>query len=143
MLPILLTVWNFLTKYYKIILPILAVIVLYFSFTHYISSIKKEAYNNGVQHQIEVQAKDIAREDASNRKFEKLLRNIIEQYGVAAVNKALDRVKEQTLYQDKIKTVVLNNPIYKQCIVDKEVLEYRNKIRAQGPSITIEIPKWG
>lgn len=75
----------------------------------------------------------IADEDAKNRKFEAKLADIVSTYGKKAAEEAAERVKNETVYTNKIERIVNNNSIYQECKVDQEVLDSRNAIRELGP----------
>lgn len=119
---------------YQLIGAVLALGLLFIAFKVYIASIKHEAYNNGVVAERKIWNKKIDEENARNRAFESTLRNIITDYGENAVREAAARIKTETVYIDRIKTQVLTDVKYKECLVDENIIEARNSIRANGPT---------
>lgn len=124
---------------WKWLVPVLLILTtLGLGYWKYTSDIDN-AYNNGITKgttdtnnswnaRIEEEAK-------RNKEFELVLRNIITEFGEKAVQEAAARVTKETVYRDRISTIVKNNPVYDQCVIDKDIIDNRNSIRALGPQL--------
>lgn len=126
--------WIILKNNWKYIGVAIAILGLYLSATSYIGSIKKQAYNNGVEVTNKQWNNKVAEEERRNRIFEKKLEDIVGGYGERAVVKAAQRMKTSVVEVEKVKTIVHNNTKYQQCKVDDSIIESRNIIRAKGPT---------
>lgn len=90
-------------------------------------------YNKGVQTERHVWEERIKAESAKNVKTTQYIATNVVQYGEATKKKAEVRVKKETVYKDRIFTLVKEMPA--DCKVSQEVLDNRNAIRAQGPKL--------
>lgn len=142
MLPVglglkLLGIWNpikeFFKNNWKWIVPLILVVLFYFFITDKINDAREEGYTAGIAFEKSEQAKRVAIENESNRKFEAMLNTSISKFGRKAVEEAIQRVSKETVYKEKITTMVRDNPIYQDCKVEQEVLDARNEIRRLGP----------
>lgn len=132
----LLAIKMFFGKYWKYIAILVAVIGLVWGFNSYIGNIKKNAYNNGVTVTNTKWNSRIEEENKRNREFEQRLSVIVEKFADKVAKSTEERNKLAIVYRDNIQTIVKDNPVYTQCVVDKEIIDNRNKIREQGPSST-------
>ena len=118
---------------------LLVAITIYITFTAWLSGVKKESYNNGFT-VAEKQIKDLQKKETEkNKKITEDIRLMIQTFGKQAVEKAIDRNKQQNTYKETIIERVKNNPIYSQCVADEETIKHRNAVRAMGPEVTIDI----
>jgi len=112
---------------------LIGAIALFTSAWYYIQGVKKDAYDTGVKDEHARYEQVISNEEAKNRQFEDQLNKAITQFGQKAVSAAADRVKKETVHTHTIETIIRDNPIYKDCKADKEVIDNRNAIRSLGP----------
>lgn len=130
---------KFVKNNWKWLLPLVAVVVLYFWGSHEFNKVKEAAYKQGVVAENTRWNKLVAEEDKRNREFEAKLADMITKYGYTVIDKSAKRVEKETTVKEQIKTIVQNNPVYEQCVVDQSVIEKRNEIRRLGPSINRQI----
>lgn len=127
---------EFFLRNWKWLIPLIALIASFFI----VSNIY---YDKGVMDERVQWEEKVKKESESNRKFEKLIYDAIATFGADAVNKAIERTSKETVYKEKIQTIIKDNPIYSSCIVDQEVIDSRNAIRALGPKeeypVTVDI----
>lgn len=117
---------DFFLQNWKWIVPLIAIVIAFFVVSnHY--------YDKGVAEERASWEKRIKSEDIRNREFESKLNDTITKFGIKTIKEAEARVTKETFYKNKIETIIKNNPVYTQCLVDQEVLDSRNAIRAQGP----------
>lgn len=122
---------GFLKDNWKWVLPIILVIGAYWWHNKEID----KAYDRGVVAEAGRVKDLIEAEDARNREFEKNLAAQLAQYVLDNAAEDKVRVETETKSFHTIEQVIKNNPVFEQCIVDKEIIEERNKIRALGPKI--------
>jgi hypothetical protein len=122
----------FIGSNWKWLLPTVALIISFF----YVSD---KYYDKGVFEERARWEAKVAVEESKNRAFEALIINVVEKFGKNAVEEALKRVKTETVYRDKLQTIVKNNTVYTSCVVDQEVLDNRNAIRALGPEYPAKV----
>ena len=120
----LLGIRKFLLENWKIILPIVAVIAAFFM----VSNIY---YNKGVTTERQSWEDRVAHEQAKNEKTTKKTAVAVANYGENKQKEAEVRIKKETVYKDRIVTLVKELPA--DCKVSQEVLDSRNAIRAEGP----------
>lgn len=130
---------NFWKTNWKWLLPVvLFLATLGLGYWKYTSDIDN-AFNNGVTKGTTDTNNSwnarIEEENKRNKEFELLLRGIVTEFGEKAVKEAAARIGKETVYRDRISTIVKNNPVYDQCVIDKDVIDSRNSIRALGPQI--------
>ena len=125
--------YTFVLANLRWLLPVAGAIVLLLSAWWYVSSVKAEAYKQGVADEKARYEQIIAAEDKKNREFEAVLKNVITEYGQQAVAEAAKRVKKETIHTRSIETIIRDNPVYTECKADQQVLDNRNAIRSLGP----------
>lgn len=123
---------NFISNNWKWLLPTLALIISFFV-------VSDKYYDKGIAEERAKWEARVAVEDAKNREFEALIVNVVSTFGKNAVEEALKRVKTETVYRDRLQTIVKNNPVYTSCVVDQEVLNNRNAIRQLGPQYPAKV----
>ena len=117
---------DFFLLNWKWLVPLIAIIIAFFVVSnHY--------YDKGVTEERASWEKRIESEDIRNRKFESKINDAITKFGTKVKKEAETRVTKETIYKNKIETIVKENLVYTQCLVDQEILDSRNAIRAQGP----------
>jgi hypothetical protein len=117
---------EFFLRNWKWLIPTIALIVCFFV-------VSDKYYEKGRQEEKTYWEQKIKEEDARNRAFENRINIAISTFGKQTVEEALKRVEQETVYRDRIQTIVKSNPIYTQCVVDQDVINNRNAIRDQGP----------
>lgn len=127
------TIKQFVLDNWKILLPIILVIIAYFYISNLISNAKEEAYNKGVVAERTVWNNRVSEEDRKNREFEKIIRSAITDFGEKAVKEAAARISKETVYKNTIETLVKDNPVYVECKADQNLIDARNAIRDLGP----------
>lgn len=88
-----------------------------------------DTYNRGVLAERAVWVEKAEIQAKVNKEFELTLANTIKAYGLQVLDESAKRVDKETIYKNKIETIIKDNPIYIQCKVDQQVLDYRNNIR--------------
>ena len=125
--------------FWKIGGGIIVALTIYITFTTWLSGVKKESYNSGFT-AAEKQIKDLQKKETEkNKQITEDIRVMIETFGKHAVEKAIERNKQQNTYKETIIERVKNNPIYSQCIADEETINHRNAVRAMGPELVIDV----
>lgn len=124
----------FLGKYWKYIAVVLAIAGLVFSVYSYLGNIKEAAYNKGVVVTNNTWNKRIEQENEKNRELEASIAAMLEDFAGDIIAETSKRNTDSVVIKDHISTIIKDNPIYSQCIVDQEVVDNRNAIRAFGPS---------
>lgn len=127
--------WMFLKSNFKWIGPLLLLVAVAFFVNRAIGNMKEEAYNQGYAKKTEEVQKAVDEENKRNREFEQKLGDAITKYGNRVVEESARRNEKETIYQNKIQTIVTEKPIYTECRVDQEVTDARNEIRRLGPEI--------
>jgi uncharacterized protein YlxW (UPF0749 family) len=123
-------VWTILTKYWKYIAIILAVVAVYFFVVGKINHMKQEAYNHGVQDERTRVIKLIRDENQRNRQFEQTLQTSLDKFGAKLDATQRDRIVREVVYRNKLIKLVDNDPS-QQCKVNPEVTKLHNQIRAE------------
>lgn len=121
-------------KYKKYLLPLAVIVGLTISAFLLVNGLRKSAYNEGVHTERAAWVAKKAEAEAKNRAFESTLRDIVETFGKDAVEKAAKRVSKETVYLNKVESIIKEKPIYTECKADQEVIDSRNAIRAGVPS---------
>ena len=128
-------IFGFVKSNFKWLLPLFLLIAVAFFVNRAIGNMKEAAYNEGYAKKTEEVNKAIAEENKRNREFEQKLELAITNYGEKVVEQASIRNKKETVFTNKIQTIVTEKPIYTECKVDQEVTDARNEIRRLGPEV--------
>lgn len=120
---------SFIKKHWRIVLVILLVIAAYFWYNSKI----KEAFESGVETEAQRTKDLIKAEDERNREFEKNLAENIAEYVQNNREKDEIRVEKETKRFHTIEQIIKDSPNSNKCLVDQEIIDERNKIRALGP----------
>lgn len=128
-------IFGFVKSNFKWLLPLLLLVAVAFFVNRAIGNMKEAAYNEGYAKKTEEVNKAIAEENKRNREFEQKLELAITNYGEKVVEQAYIRNKKETVFTNKIQTIVTEKPIYTECKVDQEVTDARNEIRRLGPEV--------
>jgi len=116
-------------QYWKIIVPVLLVCLAYWYHTNAVDN----AYDSGVEAEQLANQERVGAQNKLNREMETRIKNAISTFGTDLVNQAAERTAAEVELTSKIETIMIDNPIYEQCVVDPEVLEIGNQIRNLGP----------
>lgn len=127
--------FGFIKSNFKWLLPLLLLAAVAFFVNRAIGNMKEAAYNEGYAKKTEEVNKAIAEENKRNREFEQKLELAITNYGEKVVEQTSIRNKKETVFTNKIQTIVTEKPIYTECKVDQEVTDARNEIRRLGPEV--------
>lgn len=123
---------NFISNNWKWLLPTVALVISFFV-------VSDKYYDKGVLEERTKWEERVKLEEANRKSFETLIANTVATFGKDAVEEALKRVEKETVYRDRIRTKVLNNPVYTSCVVEQSVIDDRNAIRAQGPGYPAKV----
>lgn len=126
---------SFMSKNWKWVVPVVAAILLSLLALRAYNNAIDAAYNKGKNDYKALIQKQIKTEDDKNREIERILSNNLTKFVDKINNEKDKRTEQSTVYHNTIKEIIKNNPVYEQCIVDKSVIEERNRIRALGPNI--------
>lgn len=124
---------KFFIANWKIIVPIMAAIALYFFVVDKIDDARVEGYNSGIAFQKAEHKKAIDEENEFNRKFEQKMGETLATFVENITREAQVRVVKENTLERRVETIVRDNPVYTQCVVDQEVIDARNEIRKLGP----------
>jgi hypothetical protein len=124
---------DFIKAYWKIILPILITVGLYFYHINAISNAKDEGISIGITQEAKRINNIIAKQDEKNRNFESNLNKDIVEIDKKLTRENSKRQNKEIVYRDRIKTEIVNNPIYQECKVEPSIVDSINNIRKLGP----------
>ena len=128
-LSILGVVQDFVKDNWKLIVPLILVALAY----NYHKNAVEDSFEAGVESERTANAAAIAELNDANRKFEQMLDDSISSFGERIANEAAVRTAAEIESKETIRTIIQNNPVYEQCVVDDAVIEELNNIRAKGP----------
>jgi hypothetical protein len=109
-------------KYWKIVLPVVIIIVEFFV-------VSNVYYNKGVTEERTKWEKKIEIEGEKNRKLTESIATQAVNYGELARKQDQVRVQKEIVHENSIKTIIQEKPIYKECKTDADVLKELNAIR--------------
>jgi hypothetical protein len=112
-------------QHWKIVLPVVIIVVQFFV----VSNIY---FDKGVDHERSKWEARIKAEAAKNEKLTNQIAEGTKQYGEAAAEEDKARVEKEIVYQNKIKTIIQEKPVYKECKTDEDVLSQLNALRSLG-----------
>lgn len=117
---------SFFLQNWRWLVPVIAIIIGFFV-------VRDHYYDKGIADERAYWVKRIKEEDIRNREFESKINDAITKFGTKTNKEAQTRVVKETFYKNKIETIIKDNPVYTQCLVNQEIVDSRNAIRAQGP----------
>lgn len=126
-------IFGFVKSNIKWIGPLLLLAAVAFFVNRAIDNMKEEAYNQGYAKKTEEVQKAVEEENKRNREFEQKLGDAISKYGERIVEESKRRIEKEKIYTNEIETIIKDNPVYQECVVDQQVTDARNKIRRLGP----------
>jgi hypothetical protein len=116
----------FLANWKWLVPLILAILGFLWTKSHY--------YNEGVQNERYAWESRIETEKENNRLLSEALAGSVEVFADIVNNRNEDRAEKETIRETKISTIVEEKPIYQQCLVDKEIIDEQNALKAMGPT---------
>lgn len=135
------SVARFIKSNWKWLLPLLAIIGLLIYHNIAVENAVNEGFIAGVRDEKDKQQALVNEQNKKNREFEALITTAIADFGKSIIQDTAKRTATEIKLRDNVTTIIRDNPIYQQCVVDLEVLEARNTIRELGPSIRMEIQR--
>lgn len=115
---------KFIQENWKILLPIAVLMAAFFI-------VSNTYYNRGVATERATWEARVKAEAAKNAKTTERIATTVVQYGEVKQKEAEVRIKKETVYKDRILTLIQEIPA--DCKVSQEILDSRNAIRAEGP----------
>lgn len=112
-------------KYWKIVLPVIIIIVEFFV-------VSNMYYNKGVNTERAKWEERIRVETEKNKKLTESIAASVANYGELAQKQDEARVEREVIHERKINTIIQEKPIYKDCKTDTDVLGELNAIRSAG-----------
>lgn len=115
----------FLTNW-KWLLPLILIIVGFlWTRDHY--------YDLGTNTERLVWEARIEAERKKNEELTKLLASSVQTFAESVDLRNEERTEKETIRETRINTIVEERPIYKECLVDQEVIDEQNDLKAMGP----------
>ena len=94
---------------------------------------KEHYYNLGQATEKAAWEEKIKIEAEKNQKLTEAISLSVSNFGTLAAKLDEARVRKETIHEERINTIIKDNPIYTECKVDQEVLNEQNAIKALGP----------
>lgn len=94
---------------------------------------KDHYYDLGQDDERVVWEKRIEEERKRNEELTKLLASSVDSFGKAVETRNEERRDKETVRETRINTIVEEKPVYKECMVDQEVIDEQNALKAMGP----------
>jgi hypothetical protein len=112
-------------KHWKIVLPVVIIIVEFFV-------VSNVYYNKGVTEERTKWEKRIQIEGEKNKKLTDSIASQAVNYGELARKQDQARVQKEVIHENSIRTIIQEKPVYKECKTDADVLKELNAIRGLG-----------
>lgn len=113
-------------KHWKVVIPI-AVASFAFLYT------KNHYYNQGLNEERSKWEQKVEAERKKNEHLTNVLVGNVFEFAELSKQRNEVRLEREIVKQNEIETVVKDNPIYEQCLVDKKVIEAQNQLKEMGP----------
>lgn len=94
---------------------------------------KDHYYDLGQDDERVVWEKRIEEERKKNEELTKLLASSVDTFGKVVETRNEERRDKETVRETRINTIVEEKPVYKECMVDQEVIDEQNALKAMGP----------
>lgn len=94
---------------------------------------KNHYYNLGQAEEKLVWEERIEEERLRNEALTQMLADSVKTFGEVVNTRNEERVEKETIRETRINTIVEEKPIYKECVVDQEVIAEQNALKAMGP----------
>lgn len=119
---------DFFLQNWKWLVPLILVVLAFFwTKNHY--------YDLGQSEERIVWEAKVEAERKRNEELSKLLASSVDTFGKAVETRNEERREVETIRETRIKTIVEEKPIYKECKVDQEVIDEQNALKAMGPKL--------
>lgn len=112
-------------KYWKIVLPVVIIIVEFFV-------VSNVYYDKGVKEERTKWEERIKIEAEKNRKLTESIAASVNNYGELARKQDQTRIQKEVVHENNIRTIIQEKPVYKECKTDADVLKELNAIRGLG-----------
>lgn len=115
---------DFVVKNWKIALPLIAVLVIFFW-------TKEHYYKKGSEDtRVEWEARVKKETDKNEKLNNKLIASLEERNKQFLEDKSSRQQREKT-HTERIETIIKQNPVYTQCVVDQAVLDSQNDLKGE------------
>lgn len=96
---------------------------------------KEHYYTLGQDTERAIWEEKVQKEAAKNKRLSDLLATSLNNFGKVVEKENEVRVQKETTHEKRINTIIQEKPIYTQCVIDKEVLDEQNALKALGPKL--------
>lgn len=118
---------EFFLNNWKWLVPlILAIAAFLWTRDHY--------YDLGTDTERATWEKRVEAERKRNEELTRLLGASVETFGKVVETRNEERRDTEIIRETRINTIVEDNPIYTECVVDQEVIDEQNALKAMGPT---------
>ena len=94
---------------------------------------KNHYYNEGKLEERGIWEARVDEERKRNLALTEALAGSVQIFGDIVEARNEDRVQRETVRETRISTIIEEKPIYQQCLVDQEVIDEQNALKAMGP----------
>lgn len=94
---------------------------------------KEHYYTLGQDTERVVWENKVKEETEKNKKLSDLLSVSLSNFGQLVQKESDTRVQKEITHEQRINTIIQEKPVYTQCVIDKEVLNEQNALKALGP----------
>lgn len=119
---------DFFLQNWKWLVPLAAVIAGFFW-------TKEHYYTQGREDCRVEWEKKVEKETKKNEKLTNQLVDNNKMVGEIFQKDKEERNNKETIHTSKIETIIKDNPVYTQCVVDKAILEEQNSMKNLGPKL--------
>lgn len=119
---------DFFLQNWKWLVPLAAVIAGFFWTKEYY-------YTQGREETRTEWEKKVEKETLKNEKLTNQLVDNNKMVGEIFQKDKEERNSKEVTHTSKIETIIKDNPVYTQCVVDKAILEEQNSIKNLGPKL--------
>jgi hypothetical protein len=117
---------EFFFNNWKWLVPLILVAIAFFwTKDHY--------YDLGKEEEKLVWEKKVEAERKKNEELTKALAKSVDTFGKVIETRNEERKDTEIIRENRINTIIQEKPIYQQCLVDQEVVDQQNAIKALGP----------
>ena len=119
---------DFFLQNWKWLVPLAAVIAGFFW-------TKEHYYTQGREDCRVEWKKKVEEENIKNEKLTNQLVDNSKMVGEIFQKDKEERNNKETVHTSKIETIIKDNPVYTQCVVDKAIVEEQNSMKNLGPKL--------
>lgn len=118
---------DFVLLHWKWLVPLIAIASIFFwTKNHY--------YDLGRDTERAAWEKKVFEERERNRVLTQQLTASVNSFALLAAKEEEQRVTREVIHENRINTIVQEKPVYSQCLVDQEVIDSQNALKALGPA---------